>query len=91
MVVKAGEASVRLSRIWGTAASERHAHLLPDSFREAEFATLKTDLASGAGLVHIDAEKANEGALGYDVVTHQQAQAKQLQGPVAQVDRAAVS
>ena len=47
---------MRLSKILGHSSvetTERYAHLLPDSFREAEFAMLNTDLAAEGEVVHM--------------------------------------
>ncbi len=56
--VLAGGSIMRLSKILGHSSvevTEQYAHLLPDSFREAEFAMLNTDLAAGGEVVHMKA------------------------------------
>ena len=67
-------------------AHERYAHLLPDSFREAEFGMLKADLApGGSACSYLEATRQERALL------RRCKKLKILNGPVAQVDRAAVS
>src|SRR5262249_9260156 len=70
--VLAGGSITRLSKILGHSSvevTERYAHLLPDSFRQAEFALLQTDRAPSVGGV------VGDGAFGYAVVTQKEARA----------------
>ena len=63
--VLAGGSVMRLSSILGHSSvevTERYAHLLPDSFRETEFAMLKADLAHGALIDDTQTGKDENGA-----------------------------
>jgi len=75
--VLAGGSVMRLSKILGHSSvdvTERYAHLLPDSFREAEFGMLKADLAPSAGLADLAGQN---GACSYVEATRQEARAVQ--------------
>jgi len=48
---------------------------LPDSFREAEFAILKSDLAPSSSVVHIDGGSVDDGANSYVIATQAEAKA----------------
>jgi len=78
--VLAGGSIMRLSKILGHSSvdvTEYYAHLLPDSFREAEFGMLKADLAPSAGFADIANRATENGACSYVEATQQEARAAQ--------------